>query len=886
MDSEPRAEMDAERWSLVQQLFHDASEQPLAERDAFLQTATAGDAELAAQVLAMLRADADSDSMLDLGLAPTARRILETERGALPPETMFGPYRLVRQIGEGGMAVVYLASREDLGSTAAVKLLHHAWLSPARRDRFASEQRTLARLNHPGIAHLYDAGALGDGTPWIAMEYVDGETLTAYCQTRALSIDDRLRLFRDVCDAVQHAHAHLVIHRDLKPSNILVTPEGRVKLLDFGIAKQLEASDADASRTRTGLQLMTPAYAAPEQVRGELTGVYTDVYALGVVLYELLAGKLPFDLTGRTPGEAEALILGTPPDRPSIAARASTGGSDAGTAAWADLDVLCLTAMHHEPARRYRSVDALVRDVDHYLRKEPLEARPDSAGYRLGKFARRHRSTVAAGAVVLAVVIGLSTLYAIRISAARDTAVTEADRAQRIQRFTLSLFEGGEQSSEPGDSLRAVTLVERGVVEAATLAADPVVQAELYQTLGGIFQKLGRLDRADTLLQRSLVSRRMLSPNHPDVARSLVALGLLRVEQARLPEGEQLVREGLALSRRVREPGHRDIAVATSALGRVLEERATYADAITVMREALKLHAAIAPVSPDVAAAATQLGNDYFYAGDYVGADSLFRRSLAVARDLYGDRHPLVADALVNLGAVRFQRGDYAEAERLDREGLEIIQRVYGPDHPRTAAALTMLGRSLVAESRFNDAVPLVKQALAIQERVYGPVSPKVASTVNELGIIALREKKYDDADAYFARNADIYRLVYKEPHNLLGTALANRGSVYSARGDNVMAERYFRQAYDVFVKTVGATHLDAGIVQVKLGRVLLRQQRFADGARESGAGLAILLERTSPTTSWVKNARGDLALMYDSLGQPAKANAMRAALADTLARK
>jgi serine/threonine-protein kinase len=432
--------------------------------------------------------------------------------------------------------------------------------------------------------------------------------------------------------------------------------------------------------------------------------------------------------------------------------------------------------------------------------------------------------------------------------------------------------------------LRAVTLVERGVVEAATLAAEPVVQAELYQTLGGIFQKLGRLDRADSLLQWSLVRRRAIAPAHPDVARSQVALGLLRVEQTRLPEAEQLVREGLALSRRVRAPGHRDIAVAMSALGRVLEERGAYTDAITVMREALRLWHAQGELSPDVAAAATQLGNDYFYAGEYVSADSLFRLSLDVGRQMYGAQHPLVADALINLGAVRYQRADYAAAERYDRDGLAIIQRVYGPDDPRTAAAMTMLGRALVAEERFDEANQLVQHALAIRERVYGPVSPRVASTVNELGIMAFRRKRLDEADAYFARNADIYRAVYREPHNLLGTAIANRASVFSARGDYTGAERLYHEALGIFAKTLPATHLDIGIARVKLGRALLRQRRFLDAEHESAAGLAILLAQTSPATSWVRNARGDLAIVYDSLGQPAKAAQLRATIADTVA--
>jgi eukaryotic-like serine/threonine-protein kinase len=871
-----------ERWQRVQDAFHAAVALASGERRAEVERRSDGDASLVAQVMAMLDEDERGASLLDRGLADVATSLLDDATAEGIPAGDFGPYRLTRLLGEGGMAVVYLAEREDIGSHAAIKLLHRAWMSPARRERFATEQRALAQLNHPSIAHLYDAGALPDGTPWIAMEYVDGKSLTAWCRATAPTLNARLGVFREICEAVQHAHGHLIVHRDLKPSNILITTDGKVKLLDFGIAKQLAPASDDAAATRTGLQMMTPAYAAPEQIRGEATGVYTDVYALGVILYELLSGALPFDVVGKTSGETEAMILGTDPVRPSVVARSATHGADANRAAWADLDVLCLTAMQREPSRRYRTVDSLLRDVDHYLHSEPLEARPDSAGYRLRKFARRHRTTLLAGGAVTAMIVALTTVSAVRIRAARDRAVTEAERAQRIQRFTLTLFEGGEQLSEPGDSLRAVTLVERGVVEAATLSAEPVVQAELYQTLGSIFQRLGRFDRADSLLQRALRTRQSVGDDQPDVARSLTALALLRTAQSRLPEAERLARDGLALSTRVRTAGHRDIAVATTVLGKVLEERGAYADAIAVMRDALALHTALSPISADVAAASTQLGNDYFYAGDYARADSLFVRSQDVARALYGDRHPLVADALINRGAVQFQRGEYAAAERFDRDGLAIIQRVYGPNDPRTAAALTMLARALVAEERYDDAAPLGQQALAIRERVFGAVSPQVASTVNELGITALRTKKYDAADAYFARNVAIYQAVYHGPHNLLGTALSNRGSVYSARGDNAQAEKYFRDALAVYLKILPPTHLDVGIVRVKLGRVLMRQRRFADGEWESAAGLAVLLQQTSPAVGFVKNARGDLAQMYDSLGQPAKAAAMRAALADT----
>ena len=880
--------MDAARWDRIQAVFHDVTDLAEPARRARLDEMCDDDAALRDEVLALLDEDARGGSLLEGSVADVAERVLGDD--ALP-RTPFGAYHVTGMLGEGGMGVVYLAERDDLGSRAAVKILRDAWLSPARRARFASEQRTLAQLGHPSIARLFDAGTLADGTPWIVMEYVDGVPLTTYCDAHASTVAERLTLFRAVCDAVQHAHGHAVIHRDLKPSNILVTAAGEAKLLDFGIAKQLDRVDAPADATRTGLRLMTPAYAAPEQLRGDGVGVHTDVYALGVVLYELLAGRLPFDLAGRTPGEAEALILEQEPPRPSVVRR--TGGRAGGRwrASWDDLDVLCLTAMHKDPARRYRTVDALARDVDRYLRGEPLEARRDTVGYRLRKFVGRHRRAVGAAALVLAAAVALVAFYTARLTTARNAAVAEAARTTRIQRFMLNLFQGGDEAAGPADSLRVVTLVDRGVQQARALDAEPLVQAEVYATLGSLYQKLGRLDGADSLLRTALDRRRALEgPAHPDVGESLVALGLLRLDQAKYEEAERLVREGRAVIRARLGPDDPAVVQATDALGRVLEERGSYDAAVAVLDTAVRLHMAAADTAtPELAASLRELASVHFYAGHFAVADSIDRRVLTMSRRFYGDRHPFVAADLVNLGAVQHEQGHYAEAERYYRQALAISRAWYGEDHFETAAKLTMLGRTLVYEERPDEAVALLREALAIRERVYGPNHPDVASTVNELGNIAVQRGRYDEAEAAFERMLAIYRAAYGENHYLLGTAISNLGSVASARKDNVRAERRFREALAIYGRTLPPDHLNVGIARIKLGRSLLRQGRFAEAAVESLAGHDIVAKQADASVSYLKAARADLAAAYDSLGQPARAARFRlepAANADTAKRR
>ncbi len=885
MQRESERAMDAARWERLQSLFHEAADLPRDERHDFLAARCAGDRTLVDDVLRLLEEDDRGQSVLDGDLSLLAARLLESTSPAARVPQSFGPYRLTKLLGEGGMGMVYLAERGDLGSVAAVKILRDAWLSPERRERFASEQRTLAQLNHPSIARLYDADALPDGTPWFVMEYVDGVSLTQYCGTHALPVSRRLRLFRSVCEAVQHAHRHAVIHRDIKPGNILVSPDGAVKLLDFGIAKQIESLDVATDRTRTGMRMMTPAYAAPEQIRGDRIGVHTDVYSLGVTLYELLTGKLPFDLANRTPAGIEAMILEHEPVKPSAVARKIAEQSDepsiyssASSASWAELDVLCLTAMHKDPQRRYATVDALIRDIDHFLRREPLEARPESWHYRLEKFISRHRRTVAVGSTMLLLLVGLVAFYTVRLAAARNAALREAERTARIQSFTLGLFNGGDDGTAPAESLRVLTLLERGVRMARTLDADPVAQADLYQTLGGIFLQLGEPTRADTLASAALETRRSAGgADDVSMARALVLLGAVREAQARYEDAERLVREGLGLARTSASQGSDDVAAATIALGQVLEDQGRYADAIPLFTEAIELRKKADAPERDVAEAMTALANTYFYSGEYAISDSLNRLVLAIDRKVYGDHHAAVANDLINLGAIQFQWGRYDEAERYYRQALRINESWYGAANPATASNLTMLGRALNFEGRYAEAVEVLDSALAIQERVYGPVHPRVASVLNDLGSIALAREQFDAAEADFARMRDIYSEVYGDRHYLLGVATSNLGSVYLARKDYARAEQLFREGARIYAESQGPRHLNTGIARIKLGRALLRQKRFADAAKESGAGYRIVSGQTSPSVSWLQAARKDLIEAFTALGEPDSAAHYRA---------
>jgi serine/threonine-protein kinase len=869
--------MNQEHWREIQLVFHLALEQPAREREAFVSERCGSDSELKSEVLMLLAADGADQGLLDGGIDLLAHELLGGEEGTVLPTETFGAYRITSVLGEGGMGVVYLAERADLGSRAAIKILRDAWLSPARRERFALEQRTLAQLRHPSIARLYDAGTRADGTPWFVMEYVEGVPLTDYCRSRASLVPERLKLFRAVCEAVLHAHRNLVVHRDLKPSNILVRADGSVALLDFGIAKQLEHIGDSAEQTRAGVRFLTPAYAAPEQVMGGAIGVHTDIYALGVVLYELLVGRLPFDLSNKTPSEAADLILEQGPERPSAAVRrmplVGRGTSHilaTRRSEWNDLDVLCLTAMHKDRERRYRSVEAIIRDTDHYLAREPLEARADSVGYRGGKFLRRNWRVLSASAAVFLVIVALVAFYTMRLTTANHVARAQVARTQRIQNFMFTLFQGGEEDVGPADSLRVVAIVDRGLQQARALDREPAVQAELYVTLGQIYEQLGNLPRADSLLRAALAQRRAIyGPNHPDVARSLVKLGVLRLGQAKYDDAERYVREGLAMSRKVLPRGDPFIGVATSALGRVMAERGDYTQAISVLEDARRLLASSGEANrPDFAVTLTLLANAHFYAGNYSAADSLNRAVLAIDKEIYGDRHPNVADDMINLAAVQFELGRFGQAEQYNRAAHDIFLGWYGRDNAETASSLVLLSRDLLSQKRTTEAAPLLREALAIYEKVYGPVHPRIASTLNELGRLAQQEGRLEEAKSDFRRMADIYRTVYDDKHYLIGIALSNLAGVFQADGDYGQAERLFRETLMRYADELEPEHPLVGIAHARLARSLLGERRYAEAAREGEAGYKILVNQTEPQKVWLDYSRKTLSAAYDSLGR------------------
>lgn len=862
-------------WARVQAAFDAVVDVPVNERAARIADVCDGDALLMREVEALLAGHDEGLPLLDRSRAELASALLE------PPGTIggapshIGPYRLLHPIGEGGMGVVYLAEREDVGRRVAIKLLRDAWLSPARRARFITEQRALAQLDHPHIARLFDAGTLADGTPWFVMELVEGVPLTTYAEQHAHSIASLIALVRDVATAVQHAHDQAIVHRDLKPSNILVTPDGTVKLLDFGIAKRLVADARSGGTpvdvTRTGLRFMTPAYAAPEQLRGERVGVFTDVYALGAILFELFAKRPPFDPAGHAPADFERMLLAeSAPVLSEVVAR-HTPARDAllSRARWRELDLLCATALQKDPARRYRTVDAFLRDLAHFEAQEPLDAHPDSTSYRVQQFLRRRWRGVVAGTVLLLVAIGAFATYTVRIQRARDAALQEADRRARLQQFLLALFDGGDDAG-PADSLRVLTLVDRGVQEARLLRSDPAGQADLLVSLASVNQKLGRFARADSLLNEAEVAYTRAGSAVDPAARATLLLtrGDLRVDQAEYAEADTALRAATAAATPASVPALLRAKILWT-VGRRLEEQGRYDSATKVLERALTTYPASDPQPDTRASLLGELANVHFYAGRYDASDSLNRIALAVRESRGGREHPAVAEIYVNFGATEFERGRYANAEQWYRRAFAIDSAFYGADHFRSAANLVMLGRAQVRLEQFDEGEATLLRALKVQRATFGDAHPRVASILNELGNVAIKRQAFDSADAYFTRMADVYRAANGDAHFTVAVALSNRATVYNEQKQYARAEVIYRDVVQRFVRAQGAEHLNTGIARIKLGRSMIRQRRWAEGAKESEAGYTIVARQSEPGVSFLQAARKDLAEAYKALQQP-----------------
>src|SRR5215470_5012884 len=584
--------MNPERWRRIEELFRTAVDRPAVERDLYLTRVCSGDEELRREVLSLIARDTSEDFIQE-PIASAALSFTVEPKDDLTEERI-GPYRVTRLIGRGGMGAVYEAERdaEQFQQQVAIKIIKRGMDTDFVRDRFLLERQILASLDHPHIARLFDGGVTQDGLPYFVMEFVAGEPITTYCRRRRLSVNKKLQLFRKVCSAVQHAHQKLVIHRDLKPSNILIAEDGAPKLLDFGIAKLL-SPDVSQSHTRTeaALRLMTPEYASPEQARGQAVATTTDVYSLGVVLYELLTERRPREFKTYLPGEIERAFHGAEIKEPSKVVSRNTGaGARLARSLAGDLDNIVLMAMCKEPERRYQSVEQFSEDIRRHLAGMPVLARKDTFVYRTGKFIRRHKAGVAILALLIVLAVAMAVLAA-RIARERDRANQEAATAQAVTQSLVAMFEVTDPGKARGNVITARELLDQGAKKVVReLKNQPAVQAKLLDTIGQLYENIGLHDRAQPQLEEALRLRRQAVGNEsPDVATSLNHLAELTYLKGDYVESESLLREALIMRRKLLGAESREVADSLNSLGQLMWKTGKLHEAGLLYRQALDL---------------------------------------------------------------------------------------------------------------------------------------------------------------------------------------------------------------------------------------------------------------------------------------------------------
>ncbi len=691
--------------------FHRLCRLPPDQQQAHLETLEQSNPELAEKLKNLLKAHDQAEGFLDSMDPQAASRLLdEDERLAMPEQV--GPFRLLREIGRGGLGVVYLAERVggDFEQTVAIKLIKRGMDSEAILRRFHAERRILAGLEHSNIARLIDGGLLDDGRPWFAMDYIQGKQITAWADQEKLSINQRLQLFQQICDAVQHAHSRLIIHRDLKPDNILVTEDGTVKLLDFGIAKLLtDGNDAASEVTVLGQRAMTPEYAAPEQIRGEPVSVTTDVHALGIVLYELLTGRHPYSHDCESRKRLRERVCTTLPEPPSTAVeqvRRSAHSGQMRRRLKGDLDAIVLTALAKSPSRRYGSAEAMVEDIRRHLACVPIRARHRTLVYRAGRFIARNRLGLAStGAVMLAILTGLSAAMWQAGKAEREAAAAVQSRD-----FVVSLLrETNPARTGEGVELRAVDLLHHAAQRVST--TDQIsddLQARLQMVLAEALLDLGQPSDALPLAKQGLEGlRKLYGSSSPEAADGLYALARTYAHLGQSQQAAQAARTG----------------------HQILQDDGKSGTLLYVRLLGIEAHA-------------------HSLLGEYEKALALRQRIVRERIRIVGENDPRMASAHHNLGTAHYHLNDFIKAEQHYRLSSRLLQMQASETHPRMANIHLGIGVALVGQGELEAAEVSLMKAKSIADQRLGPESATAGNIGTSLGVLYRLQGRLEEARA------------------------------------------------------------------------------------------------------------------------------------------
>jgi serine/threonine protein kinase/tetratricopeptide (TPR) repeat protein len=811
-----------------------------------------------------------------------------------------GHFRILQRIGEGGMGVVYLAEQEEpIRRRVALKLIKMGMDTEQVIARFESERQALALMNHPNIARVFDAGSTEQGRPYFVMEYIQGVPITDYCDTNRLNTGERLDLFLEICDGIQHAHQKGIIHRDIKSSNVLVTFQDErpvSKIIDFGVAKATAQRLTERTYfTEQGQLIGTPEFMSPEQA--EMTGLdidtRTDVYSLGVLLYELIVGVLPFDFQKLRQGGWERIrktIRETEPQKPST--RITTLGESSKEVAKrhgadlptlrrqlkGDLDWIVMKAVEKDRTRRYASASELAADITRHLTHHPVMAGPPSNWYRMRKLVRRHKAAVVtASLVILAMLIGLAgtTIGLIRAKKAEQAASEEAETAKQVSDFMIGLFKVSDPTEARGNTVTAREILDRGAEKIEReLKGRPLVQARLMDTMGRVYRSLGLFQQAKLLLEKGLEIRRsLLGEDHLEVSDSLSNLASVLWDRGDYSQAKQYFERSLSIKEKALGPNDIQVAAVCHNLANVLWSKGDYATAKLLLERSMAIREKVlGPRHPEVTNTMNSLGALYYAMGDYAKAQSYWERTLAIREEVLGPDHPFLAMTLNNLGTLKKDGGDYVGAKPLLERAIRIQEKSLGSNHPNLAAGLNSLSYLLCAMKDFDAAKPLIQRAIAIEESNFGPDHPEVARFLQNLADIYRETGDYAAARPIYERALTIRRKNLGENHRDTAWSLQGIASLDADEGRYADAERHYLKALQIQKQILGPDHPDVGWTLCGLAELHTKRSRHAEAEQLYVQALANLEKNLGPDHPDVKKTRESLTRTRNKLAAlPAK---------------
>lgn len=845
--------MNPKRWEKIQSLFEKSIELDPLEREKFLKIECGDDKDLYDEVISLLSADEKEHSIFFRSVAD----YMTVDDATLDGKT-FGNYRAIKQIGSGGMGSVYLAERIDghFEQKVALKVVKPGMNSHEIITRFEEERQILARLHHPNIARLLDGGISELGLPYFTLEYVEGKPITEYCDDKNLTVEQRLELFKKVCEAVLYAHQNLVIHRDIKPSNILVQEDGTVKLLDFGIAKVFEEDFEQKFVTRTGMRVMTPEYASPEQVKGEPVSTATDIYSLGLILYQLLTGCPPYELTSTSSLEMERIICFTEPQKPSaMITKIFSSDSNISNKAspdfisnkrkttipkirkriTGDLDNICLMAIRKEPERRYISIAQFITDIDNHLNELPVTARKSTAGYRTKKFIQRHKAGVVVASVAITLIALVTIFYTIQLAKERDRAQLEAGKSKKVSEFLAGIFQVSDPEQSKGETITARELLDIGVKRIESELSDqPEVLANMLGVTGNVYKSLGLYDNALILLQKAYsINDSLLGSGSPATAKSLNDLANLNFAMGDYASSIDKFHQAIESRKDIYSDESLETSESMNDLAMVFREEGEYDRAEKLLTTSLAIRKKLLSLnSAEVAQSMNNLALLKEDMGEYDEAKELFEEALKVKERIYGKIHPSVTETIGNLAFLLQQMGEYEEASTLFSESLKIDQKLFGELHPVVSTDLYNLASNTALMGDLNAAEKLYSEVLEFDKKLLGEEHPYIALDLNNLAGILSDKGEYVKAEKLYKESLDLNKKTYGDEHPEVATSLSNLGVMYSRWKKYDKADALLKSALDMRIRLLGENHPNV-VTSLNIYASLLTGQKKYDEAVE-----------------------------------------------------